>query len=146
MTYEEVKGDLFKAPTNYYLVHCISADFAMGAGIAKEFTRHGVRDWLCRKYPGFHSREWNKGYALFAPFETHKGVINLVTKARFFEKPTYDSLREALIDSKQIITDGDCIAMPLIGCGLDKLEWDKVRNIIFETFKNDNITIKVYRL
>lgn len=144
MTYEEVKGNLFKAPTNYYLVHCISADFAMGAGIAKQFTQKGIKNYLCSKYPIY---KWNnKGYALFAPFETHKGVINLVTKARYFNKPTYDSLREALIDSKQIITDGDCIAMPLIGCGLDKLEWDKVRNIIFETFKNDNITIKVYRL
>ena len=29
------KRDLFTMPQGYYLAHCISADFALGAGIAK---------------------------------------------------------------------------------------------------------------
>ena len=29
--------DLFTVPQGYYLAHCISADFALGAGIAKKF-------------------------------------------------------------------------------------------------------------
>jgi len=30
--------DLFTVPKDYYLYHCISADFALGAGIAKKFA------------------------------------------------------------------------------------------------------------
>ena len=35
------------------------------------------------------------------------------------------------------------IAMPVIGCGLDRLEWAEVRNTIKDVFKNDNIGILV---
>ena len=35
------------------------------------------------------------------------------------------------------------IAMPMIGCGLDKLNWDKVSQIIKETFKDTDIEILV---
>ena len=35
MIYKEEKMNLFEAPEDYALVHCISADFALGAGIAK---------------------------------------------------------------------------------------------------------------
>ena len=37
------------------------------------------------------------------------------------------------------------IAMPIIGCGLDRLQWDKVSEIIKEVFKNKNIEILVCR-
>ena len=38
------------------------------------------------------------------------------------------------------------IAMPMIGCGLDGLEWDKVSQIIQKTFEDTEINIKVYKL
>ena len=50
MTIREEQRDLFTVPTDYILVHCISADLAMGAGIAKEFTRRGVKAQLQRDY------------------------------------------------------------------------------------------------
>lgn len=34
-----VKGDLFSAPLDYALAHCVSNDFQMGAGIAKTFSK-----------------------------------------------------------------------------------------------------------
>lgn len=40
MTYKEEKRDLFTVDDSYYLAHCISADFKLGAGIAVEFDRH----------------------------------------------------------------------------------------------------------
>lgn len=40
MIYQEIKGDLFTAPEDFYFVQCISADFACGAGIAMEFNKH----------------------------------------------------------------------------------------------------------
>ena len=42
----EVKQDLFIVPKDYALAHCISADYALGAGIAKEFAKRGVKQQL----------------------------------------------------------------------------------------------------
>lgn len=39
MIYKEEKRDLFSVDDSYYIAHCISADFALGAGIAKEIDR-----------------------------------------------------------------------------------------------------------
>lgn len=39
MTFTEKNMDLFSVPNDYYLAHCISADFALGAGIAVEFNK-----------------------------------------------------------------------------------------------------------
>ena len=37
MIIKEVKKDLFTVSKDYALVHCISADFKLGAGIARKF-------------------------------------------------------------------------------------------------------------
>jgi hypothetical protein len=34
---KEVEGDLFSAPKNVSLAHCVAADLKMGAGIAIKF-------------------------------------------------------------------------------------------------------------
>lgn len=36
--------------------------------------------------------------------------------------------------------------MPRIGCGLDKLEWNKVKEMIKEIFEDTDIVIEVYYL
>jgi O-acetyl-ADP-ribose deacetylase (regulator of RNase III) len=37
------------------------------------------------------------------------------------------------------------VAMPIIGCGLDRLQWDKVSEIIKDVFKDTDIEILVCR-
>ena len=49
MVFKIEHRDLFSVPKDYSLVHCISADFALGAGIAKEFTKRGVKKELLRR-------------------------------------------------------------------------------------------------
>lgn len=34
---KEMEGDLFEAPNDYSLAHCVGQDFRMGSGIAVEF-------------------------------------------------------------------------------------------------------------
>jgi O-acetyl-ADP-ribose deacetylase (regulator of RNase III) len=72
-------------------------------------------------------------------------VLNLITKERYFHKPTYDSLKSALLVcwSECLHNDIKKIAMPVIGCGLDRLQWDKVSTLIKEVFKDTNIEILV---
>ena len=52
MRYREEVRDLFSVPEEYGLVHCISADFAMGKGIVVEFNRRfDMKRRLQRGYP-----------------------------------------------------------------------------------------------
>lgn len=53
MTITEIRKDLFNISNNeYYYVHCISADYALGAGIAKIFRdRFNMRKKLENSFP-----------------------------------------------------------------------------------------------
>lgn len=51
MIYREEVRDLFSVPNDYYLAHCISADFGMGKGIVIEFNnRFDMKHILQTKY------------------------------------------------------------------------------------------------
>lgn len=54
MIYKEEKRDLFTVPEEYYLAHCISADFGMGKGIVVEFNkRFDMKRKLQKTYPDY---------------------------------------------------------------------------------------------
>ena len=116
----------------------------MGAGIAVEFKKRGVQNYLMKMHD---VNKWDReGYALFAPVEHFKGSFNLVTKSKYYMKPTYKTIEDALIDLRRQLNDDSCIAMPYIGCGLDKLEWFKVKNIIRSVFGSTNVEVSVYHI
>lgn len=75
-------------------------------------------------------------------------VYYLVTKERYWQKPTYISLRSSLQAMKRhsILHNVAAIAMPRIGCGLDGLVWDRVREILTDVFKDTDIKISVYTI
>lgn len=130
--------DLFTVPQGYYLAHCISADFALGAGIAKTFDKvYNMRFKLFRDYDDY---EYEGGDALLVD-----NVFNLVTKPKCYHKPTYESLRESLEVMKRIMELGAItkLAMPKIASGLDRLDWDEVYDIICEVFEDTDVDILV---
>ena len=70
----------------------------------------------------------------------------LVTKERYFDKPTIETLRTSLECMKglmgdQRITD---LAVPRIGCGLDGLSWTDVKQILREVFEGSGVRCTVY--
>lgn len=134
--------DLFTVPEDYFLCHCISADFALGAGIAKKFAALGVRDALLKEYLGAKYLG-EIGVCLDTYATKWQGEYNLVTKKRYFDKPTLLSLKQALNHMKTYVDNGDKIAMPRIGCGLDRLNWQEVEPIIREVFSDIDIEILV---
>ena len=146
MTIREEQRDLFTVPTDYILVHCISADLVMGAGIAKEFTRRGVKAQLQRDY-----QDIEVGDCLVSDTTGWRAEFNLVTKEKYWQKPTYDSLKTALVNARinakilALMNDDKPVklAMPKIGCGLDHLQWVKVKEIIEEVFANTDVEILV---
>ena len=139
MTFTEIKGNLFdrklEHPSEYY-VHCISRDYACGAGIAKEFNK---RYNLSLRLLGLP-----RDKCMIVD-----DVINLVTKSKYWQKPTYDSLRESLEQLRYICHElytVKTLVMPKIGCGLDKLSWKNVKKMLKEIFENTDINIEVYYL
>lgn len=138
-----IKGDLFGADEDYFLAHCISADFALGAGIAKAFNeKFDMRARLRQAYGGME-REKLVGRALMIG-----RVFNLVSKERYFNKPAYSSLQSCLEDMRRIMEENGItkLAMPRIGCGLDKLSWEKVEEILETVFEETEAEILVYSL
>lgn len=133
------KRDLFTVSKDYALCHCISGDFALGAGIAKKFAELGVKDALKRVYGRYTG---NSGVCLDTYVTDWAGEFNLVTKKRCFEKPTLWSMEQALNDMKRIC-EAKKIAMPKIGCGLDKLQWSDVEPLIRDIFTDTDVEILV---
>lgn len=130
--------DLFTVPQGYYLAHCISADFALGAGIAKVFDEvYNMRFKLFREYDMF---KYEGGDALLID-----NVFNLVTKPKCYHKPTYDSLREALVEMREQMEmlSVTKLAMPRIASGLDRLDKDRVYDIICEVFEDTDVEILI---
>lgn len=143
MILTEVHQDLFTVPKDYILMHCVSADFALDAGIAKGFAKRGVKEWLQN-----HSLITDKKVGkCITTFETGwVAEFNLITKEKYWQKPTYKTLRMSLEDAKrtgELVDKKIKLAMPRIGCGLDRLQWDKVKQIIEKVFANTDVEIMV---
>ena len=144
MKYQEIIQDLFSVPEEYHFTQCISADFAMGKGIAVEFNkRFAVKKRLKEKYPEY--LQFWKENQLQADCILENRVFNLITKPYWRSKPTYQTLERALQKMKKIALEQNIsrIAMPLIGCGLDSLEWEQVSAIIQEIFSDTEFEILV---
>jgi len=134
MRYKEIRYNLFTLDEKYYLAHCISADAKMGAGIALEFTRQHP----CVKELRSQDLEVGRCYRT-------KKVFNLVSKKVYYGKPTYESITKCIEDmAQQCPLEGvEFLGMPKIGCGLDRLSWGKVSEIVKNVFADQDINIVI---
>ncbi|XP_032805067.1 ADP-ribose glycohydrolase OARD1 [Petromyzon marinus] len=137
----EVQGDLFSCPPNEALAHCISADCRMGAGIAKIFKAKfsGTQELLTQA----------KKVGEVAVLERNgRFIYYLVTKMKAFNKPTYPDLESSLRAMRHHCTSHGvtAVSLPRIGCGLDKLQWDRVKWIMEKVFRDSGIKLTVYYL
>ena len=95
MKYIEITGDLFTAPIDNVLVHCISSDLALGAGIAKVFRdKYKVRN--CLLAMGYQFNWDGAGYCVITDSYINNTaawkVANLITKPLCYNKPTYETI------------------------------------------------------
>ncbi len=139
MTLTEHKGNVFFTHNDPYYAHCIASDLRMGAGIAVQFQlRFGLRGKIL-----------DSGLPLRSPTCVLAGkVFNLITKSKSTGKPTAMSLRLAVRKMKELAVSicVDRIVMPRIGCGLERLSWAVVRQILKQEFVGTNISLEVYKL
>ena len=129
MILKEIKKDLFTMSDDYYLAHCIAEDLRMGAGIAVEFQKRFKLREKIREFPHKYPTCVLIGR-----------VFNLITKKRSVDKPTYDTLHKALLIMKTQLIEYNVtkLAMPRIGCGLDRLSWSLVKRQIISIFDEVN--------
>lgn len=140
MKYAKVKGNLFKVNSRFVLAHCVSRDMALGAGIAKQF-----RDNFPKMDIDLNANKPER-FPVVVRWEGENRVIyNLVTKERYFNKPTRTSLEKTLIDLKKMMLDHNekRLAIPLIGAGLDRLSWTPTEKYIKELFSDTEIEVLV---
>lgn len=137
MEYRIIQDNVFNYKNCYY-AHCISRDYALGAGIAVEFNkRYNMREALLKLAKDSPKTLKEKCIEI-------DNVFNLITKEKYWQKPTYKSLEDSLIEMREKISKNGNIkrlVMPKIGCGLDRLSWEKVEPMIKEIFKNLDIEI-----
>jgi O-acetyl-ADP-ribose deacetylase (regulator of RNase III) len=135
----EVKGDLFDSGDN--MAHCVSSDFKMGKGIALQFRNKfgGIDDLLAQ---GIHTGD----VAILHP--DHRYLYYLVTKERYYHKPTYESIYSCIesLKNHMVTHNLETLSIPRIGCGLDRLVWSRVKEMILDIFKDTSIKITVYTL
>ena len=134
-------GNVLQFPGS--IAHCVSSDFQMAKGVAKQISSA----YPCIK-PTLKSIETlivGSSVSVSLPWE-NKSVFNLVAKPQFFDKPTYYDLSRSLNCMKQqLLQKGiNAIAMPKIGCGLDKLKESRVFSLICDIFEKTNIKIFIY--
>jgi len=140
MTLTEHRGNVFEVRgLDVHFTHCIASDLCMGAGIAVDFQhRFGLRGKLL-----------DSGEPLASPTCVLVGkVFCLITKRRSCGKPTIQSMRMAVRRMAEIVAERGIlrIAMPRIGCGLDRLGWAEVRAVLMEELGGTGVAVEVYRL
>lgn len=145
MILNEKKGNLFELDNEYALAHCISEDCKMGEGIAVEFQkRFRLRYDIQEVLKSTDNSNYPITVAIYRDVN-NRPIYNLITKKYYYNKPTYESITKC-IKEMAIMCKRDNIkylAIPKIGCGLDRLSWPKVREIIKEEFKDLDIEIEV---
>lgn len=161
MIIKEVKKDLFTVSKDYALAHCISADFALGAGIAKEFDkRFNCRKRLFKIFERSWIPRWDKTQEKYRggciPLGVYYSInddvppiiFNLITKRNYWDKPTLTTIKNSLLWMKEQceIWNIKKIAMPQIGCGLDRQNWSDIKELIEKVFADTDIEIVVCSL
>ena len=109
------------------IAHCISADAKMSKGFAETISNYisGLEKYCYKSntYVGSVIPFWDN--------DANRFIHNLVTKNKFFEKPTLENLRTSLENMRchALLNNVHIVTMPKIGCGLDKLSWNEVLKI-----------------
>ena len=84
-------GDVFEdSDPRSSLAHCVSRDFKLAKGIAKQFLK---------KFDGLNELRWTNVQIgdIAVVTDGRRFIYNLITKDKFYNKPTYENLRHALI-------------------------------------------------
>lgn len=147
MMYEEKIKDIFKVKNVDLVAQCIAQDAHMGAGIAVMFDKRypNMKSTIQKSKPNLCDVFlWNEGRK---DKSNRPPVANLITKPSSFRPPTYDNFKTTIEGLRNLIIEKEykTIAIPMIGAGLDRLNWKtQVLPCLFENLYDLDIELTVY--
>ncbi|KAL4134764.1 hypothetical protein QTP88_006479 [Uroleucon formosanum] len=135
----EVNGDIFDTSSDVSLVHCVSGDLNMSRGLALQFRRKFGQVTQLR---GQQKKLTEIAYIR----QDERMVFYLITKEYYRQKPSYEKFYKSLQNLKEACMEHKIttLACPRLGCGLDGLKWEVVRNMLRYIFRDSPIYIRVY--
>lgn len=135
-----VSGNVFKSHISLPIVHCVSKDGALLKGFAAD-VRRDHRQYKNNSKPFHLSGLVTSTYGV-----STRRYLHMVTKEKFFHKPTYNSLRSGINALKNYCVSNSItrLAMPRLAAGLDKMEWSEVSAILIRTFSFTGIKLYVF--
>ena len=129
MIYRELRGDLFEQESSKNLAHCVSADFRMSRGIARIFRDRfgGIEELIALHATVGDTAKLTRG---------HRHIFYLITKEKYYHKPTLNSLKKCLLHLKKQVVELGIISLdiPKIASGLDKIPWTITKQLLLEVF------------
>ncbi|XP_028135817.2 uncharacterized protein LOC114330619 [Diabrotica virgifera virgifera] len=135
---QEENRDLFDMPEDWSLAHCVAEDLRMGSGIAVVFRNvYNHVDILLNQH--------QKPGGLACLKLSKKYIFYLITKTKSNGKPTYKDFWCSMKKLRDVIKQLQVVklAVPALGCGLDRLDWFTVKHMISFLFKDIPINIVV---
>ncbi|KAL4104074.1 hypothetical protein QTP88_019387 [Uroleucon formosanum] len=134
----EVSGNIFEMDPTISLACCVSADFKM---------THGVAVQMRRKFGNLTQlRRLQKKVTEVASLEiTDRNIFYLLTKEKFWQKPTCEDIFQSLQNLKKICQERKVtrLACPRLAIDRDGIKWETVRSMLYYTFRNSEIEIKI---
>lgn len=134
----EEQIDLFLVPSYYFLAHGISGDFEDKTKIWSLFNQYyNLKEKLVKvcmyDFPDV------------GDVVKIDNVFNLVIKELAHDKLNIDDLKKSLEDLKICLmyTDVKYLAIPKIGCGNNKLDWDVVKPMIIDVLKDVDMELLI---
>jgi O-acetyl-ADP-ribose deacetylase (regulator of RNase III) len=142
---------MFKIDTDVYVntVNCVGV---MGKGVALAFKKRFPE--MFREY----KKECEKGNIKIGKLHIYyteckilnlerKIIINFPTKIHWKTKSKYEYIELGLIELRKFLKELGCvkIALPALGCGHGKLNWNKVKSMINKYLSEIDATIYVFQ-
>lgn len=140
-----VYGNIFDQDVDA-LVNPVNTVGVMGAGLAKQFKIQypDMFNWYKEECK---NDQFNIGEILYYfSSEDKKWIINFPTKKHWKDQSTLEYIEEGLKGlCKDLVFEKavkiNSIAIPALGCGLGGLNWNNVKNLIYEYLSNVNFDV-----
>ena len=136
----ETNENIFETPCN--IVHCISADKEMRKGFAGQ-----VEDkFKSKQY--LNNKNKSVGNIFTQPIYNKHTLFHLITKSEFFKIPKMENIRKCLEKLKDYCIQNEIydLHMPRICSGCDKQNFETIKNLIKNIFKETHIQIVIHKL
>lgn len=140
-SYEERQVDLLSLPVYYHIAFAIPADLSFGSETARRIEAiYKLKPKLEKAAEEYENEceDLEEGWTKAGDVVKIENVYVMFTTNKKYQHPTLDTIRECVRTLAQ-----DCyknkiqfLAMPRIGCGHGRLDWDVVRELILDEFDN----------